>query len=369
MKQKYSDMFAQVLRQVEPEETRLRAKLAEVWKEQAEKPYKRPEKRVLRRAILIAAVVSLLCVTVVAAAVINRPRKTMVLSVSTYEYGLAYNTNHDLGVFEEGGRYYLQLEEEREPLDITGKFSDTVPYVYTRYFPESKENPRIPDHVDYVIGGTGDNIRCVIADFCAGDSDTIGGTMAYKMKGCPVWWRAYLDDHTAMGDERWDGYESLRRTFANHISQQYFLWVVDGGEIDPETGRARLTVKGETLDITDKVADGAVYLLTAKGEENIVISYDKSRTKNDSWLHWDSNLYADSFVMGTYDHTVLAFRDGDQLRWAEFIYRPDGSLRYWMPWNCPTADELDWLTDYASAHGFELDWLIQHAYEIRDKEK
>lgn len=365
MERKYSNMFGQVLRQVEPEETQLRAELAEAWEEQAERPSKKGKERVLRRAILIAAVVSLLCVTVVAAAVINRSQKTMVLSVSAYEYGLAYNTNKNQGVFEEGGRYYLQLEGE--PLDITGKFSDTVPYIYTRYFPESKENSRIPHHVDYVIGGSGDNIRCVIVDFCADEPDAMVGSMAYKMKGCPIWWRTYLYDQNIAGGERWDGYESLRKTFANHISQQEFRWVVDGGEIESQTGRALLTVKGETLDITDKVADRAVCLLTAKGEENIVASYDKSRTTSDSWLHWDSNLYADSFVMGTYDHTVLAFRDGDQLRWAEFIYRPDGSLRYWMPWNCPTADELDWLTDYASAHGFELDWLIQHAYEIRDK--
>lgn len=366
----YRKMFDQVLKQAGPDEAALQEKLAQNWEDQTgtEPAVPKRRKQTLRRAILAAAVISLLCVTVVAAAV-NWNRKTIVLSVTPYEYGLAYDSRNKAagGVFEERGRYYLQLETEDEPIDITGQFSDTVPYVYTRYFPESAENEQIPSRIDYVIGGSGENIRHVIVDYDFeedGENSGLGGMVSYDVKHCPVWWRKYLDDRHALGRYS-DGYETLRQTFANEVSQQGFHWVNSGAAVD-EAGKVILTVKGETLDITGELENGQVYLLTVKGEENVIVSYDKSRTKSDTW-EWSYDDYEDTFVWGSYDHTVLVCRDGEEIRWAEFIYRPDGSLRYWLPWNCPTAGELDWLEPYATQHGFELDWLIQHAYEIRDK--
>lgn len=371
MERRYQTMFDQALERLGPSEEKLaaqRRELARRWESKAERRTGGRRRYFAPRALLAgAAAVCLLCVTAVAVAA-NWSKKTLILSVTPYEYGLAYHSNsQETGVFEQRGRYYLQVEPQSEPIDITGQLSDTVPYVYTRYFPESAENQRVPPHVDYVIGGSGENIRHVIVDYLPekdGEGSQIGGMVSYGVKGCPVWWRKYLNDRGALGRYS-DGYETLRETFANYVSQQGFRWVNGGAAVDEE-GRVILTVKGEALDITGELENGQVYLLDAKGEENVIVSYDKSRTKSDRW-EWSYSDYEDTLVWGTYDHAVLVCRDGGEVRWAEFIYRPDGSLRYWQPWNCPTAKELDWLEPYASAHGFELDWLVQHAYEIRDK--
>lgn len=371
MERRYQTMFDQALEQLGPSEAETEAarrELARRWEGKAAERTGGRRRRFAPKVLVAgAAAVCLLCVTAVAVAV-NWSQKTQILSVTPDAYGLTYDSgDREMGVFEQKGRYYLQMEPQGEPIDITGQFSDTVPYVYTRYFPESAENEWIPPRIDYVIGGSGENIRYVIVDYRSEkdwEGNQIGGMVSYGVKYCPVWWRKYLDDRGALA-RYGDGYETLRNTFANEVSQQGFRWVNGGAAVDEE-GRVILTVKGEALDITGELENGRVYALDAKGEEKVIVSYDKSRTQSDTW-EWSYDDYEDTLVWGTYDHTVLVYRDGAEVRWAEFIYRPDGSLRYWLPWNCPTSEELDWLEPYAAAHGFELDWLIQHAYEIQDK--
>lgn len=373
MEKRYQNIFDQALEQVEPSEgevAQMRQTLAAKWEARQGKKAGPLRDHKLARVALIAAAVMLVFTTMGAAALINANRRTVIVSVRPGEYGLAYNSEEELGVFEQNGRYYLQTNAADAPIDITGQFSDTSPYVYSYYFPESEGNTYLPYRVDYVIGRTGDQVHCVLVSLeKVGDYTFMNGTVTSNGPGLPgitdspVWWRAYAYEH--QGHYAYlDGWDVNTGNFADSVWMQPFFLVTRGLAVDEESGAVELhLVRGDTLDITDALKDG-VYRLSVKGGENVILSYDESLWLGYRW-EFSTEDYADTFVYGPYDHTVLACRDGDEVRWAEFIYRPDGSLRYWMPWNCPTADDLNWLKDYAAEQGLEMDWLLTHVSETR----
>lgn len=373
MEKRYQNIFDQALGQVEPSEgevAQMRQTLAAKWEARQGKKSGPRRGHKLARVALIAAAVMLVFTTMGAAALINANRRTVIVSVHPYEYGLAYNSEEELGVFEQNGRYYLQTNTADEPIDFTGQFSDTSPYVYSYYFPESKDNTYVPYRVDYVIGRTGDRIHCVLVPLEKVEDYTLmNGTVTPDGPGLPgvtdspVWWRTYAYEH--QGHYAYlDGWDVNTANFADSVWMQPFFLVTGGLTVDEESGAVELhLVKGDTLDITDALKDG-VYRLSVKGGENVILSYDESLWLGYGW-EFSTEDYADTFVYGPYDHTVLACRDGDEVRWAEFIYRPDGSLRYWMPWNCPTADDLNWLKDYVAEQGLEMNWLLTHVSEKR----
>lgn len=373
MEKRYQNIFEQVLGQVEPSEgevAQMRQSLAAQWEARQGKEPGSRQGHTLARVALIAAAVMLVTATMAAAVLINANRRTVIVSVRPSEFGLDYHSNEELGVFAENGRYYLQTNTADAPIDITGQFSDTSPYVYSYYFPKSEDNSYVPYRIDYVIGRTGDHVHCVLVSLeKAGDYAFMNGTVTSSGPGLPmitdspVWWRTYAYEH--QGHYAYlDGWDVNTANFADSAWMQPFFLVTEGLTVDEESGVVELhLVKGDTLDITDALKDG-VYRLSVKGEENVILSYDESLWLGYGW-EFSTKDYADTFVYGPYDHTVLACRDGDEVRWAEFIYRPDGSLRFWMPWNCPTADDLNWLEDYVAEQGLEMDWLLTHVSEKR----
>lgn len=373
MEKRYQTIFDQALGQMEPSEgevDRLRQTLAAQWETRQGKKSGPRRGHKLAWVALIAAAMMLVSATMAAAVLINANRRTVIVSVRPYGYGLAYGSEDELGVFEQNGRYYLQTNTADEPIDFTGQFSDTSPYVYSYYFPESKDNTYVPYRVDYVIGRTGDHIQCVLVPLEKVEDYTLmNGTVTPDgpghpgVTGSPAWWRTYAYEH--QGHYAYlDGWDVNTANFADSVWMQPFFLVTGGLTVDEESGAVELhLVKGDTLDITDALKDG-VYRLSVKGGENVILSYDESLWLGYGW-EFSTEDYADTFVYGPYDHTVLACRDGDEVRWAEFIYRPDGSLRFWMPWNCPTADDLNWLGDYVAEQGLEMDWLLTHVSEKR----
>lgn len=373
MEKRYQTIFDQALGQMEPSEgevDRLRQTLAAQWETRQGKKSGPRRGHKLARVALIAAAMMLVSATMAAAVLINANRRTVIVSVRPYGYGLAYGSEDELGVFEQNGRYYLQTDTTAAPIEITGQFSDTSPYVYSYYFPESEDNTYVPYRVDYVIGRTGDHIQCVLVPLEKVEDYTLmNGTVTPDgpghpgVTGSPAWWRTYAYEH--QGHYAYlDGWDVNTANFADSTWMQPFFLVTGGLTVDEESGAVELhLVKGDTLDITDALKDG-VYRLSVKGGENVILSYDESLWLGYGW-EFSTEDYADTFVYGPYDHTVLACRDGDEVRWAEFIYRPDGSLRFWMPWNCPTADDLNWLGDYVAEQGLEMDWLLTHVSEKR----
>lgn len=374
MEKRYQNIFDQALGQVEPSEgevAQMRQTLAAKWEAQQGKKSDPRRNHKLARVALIAAAVMLVSATMAAAAVlINANRRNVIVHMRPAEFNMYYLRDEELTVFEEDGHYYLQTNTADALIDFTGQFSDTSPYVYSYYFPKSEDNSYVPYRIDYVIGRTGDHVQCVVIPLeKGGDYTFMNGTVTPDGPGLPavtdspVWWRTYAYEH--QGHYAYlDGWDVNTANFADSVWMQPFFLVTGGLTVDEESGAVELhLVKGETLDITDALKDG-VYRLSVKGGENVILSYDESLWLGSGW-EFSTEDYADTFVYGPYDHTVLAYRDGDEVRWAEFIYRPDGSLRYWMPWNCPTADDLNWLKDYAAEQGLEMNWLLTHVSEKR----
>lgn len=356
---RYRKTFDQALEQLGPDQAKVEAQRSalarQCFHETKEVAPMNKSKKFLRAAVIAAVVAGLLSVTAVAAVLGQQQRFAKISS------------NIDGGVFELDGRYYFKLSADSEPIDITGKFSDTVPYVYDLELPPDEHH----QCYQYVIGGSGTEIGCVTALFNEGE-DVFSGTMMswdhgsnQVTKGCPVWWRTYCysfeeKDTTAYYMTRYrDGFSQLPLD----INDLSFDWVLDGLTADTQTGAVTLTVKGESMDVTQAVNGGGVYVLTVDGDEMILVDDDPSLLPDPPYELDEYLAYEESCVYAPCSHDVLVYRDGDEVRYAEFVYRPDGSLRYWMPWNCPTAADLSWLEDYMTQHGYGMDWMMDHAYE------
>ena len=367
MDRQYRRMFDQAMEQAGPDRARvdeLRQSLARRCSGSEEKeviPMKKTA-RSLRYVLIAAAVVALLSATAAAVA-IGQQRQLGKISAS-----------NEAGVFELDGRYYFKPAADSEPIDITGQFSDTVPYVYDPGLPPDE----FGNLYKYVVGGSGGHIGCVTTISDEGEAAFSGtylvwGGDAKQVKGCPVWWRTHcrsleeVDTNHYVTDDYRDGFD-------NDLPFQecYFTWSLDGLSVDGQTGAVTLRVNGEERDVTGELEDGGVYVLTVAGTERNTVYMDESlrpsaalpwNTADDPELYDQIMAYEDSRVFVPNAHDILAYRDGAEVRYAEFIYRPDGTLRYWMPCNCPDAASLGWLEDYAAQHGYELDWLMDHAYE------
>lgn len=375
MDRQYRKMFDQALEQLGPEQTQVDALRSELARRCQDGPTKevipmKKRTKLLRNAIIAAAVAALLTATGAAVALGQREQVATVTG-----------SNND-GVYKLDGHYYFKLDAGSEPIDITGQFSDTVPYVYDPGLPADE----VGNLCQYVIGGSGDDIACVTAITHEGEDVFSGFQFAWKqgsrrnIGSCPIWWRTYcysqepLDIYHAM--------ENIRDGFDNDlpVNKCYFRWALDSLTVDGQTSAVKLTVNGEERDVTAELADGGVYVLSVAGAERNTVYRDESMkpTPPDNWPESWTGKYDDPVYLqyvadvNAYDatriyvpnaHDILAYRDGDEVRYAEFIYRPDGTLRYWMPWNCPSTADLGWLEGYAAQHGYELDWLIRNAYE------
>ncbi|MBD5134241.1 MAG: hypothetical protein HDT38_07215 [Clostridiales bacterium] len=360
---RYRKMFDQAVEQLGPGQDKvdaLRGSLARRCPNGQGKEAVPMKKRAgfLRVAVAVAAVVLLLSATAAAVALGERRQVAKIWE------------SDETGVFLLDGRYYFKPDEDGETIDITGRFSDTVPYVYDAAPPD--ESGR---RVEYVIGSVGDDVHCVTACFGAGEAYPNGFQLAWSAgtshleEGCPVWWRTYCYafEEKAEAWHMWD----QRDMFNAATRDVTFNWVLDDLTVDGQTGAAALTVKGETMDITRELEDGGLYVLPVDGDELIVVDDDPSLLPDhEPPYHMDDPeelamvlAYEESLVYAPCGHEVLVCRDGDQLRWAEFVYRPDGTLRYWMPFNCPSSAELGWVEEYAGRHGYEMDWLVANAFE------
>lgn len=395
MDRQYRKMFDQALKQLGPEQAQVDALRTELARRCQDGPMKEviPMKKrikLLRNALIAAAAIAMLTATGAAVTLGQRQQVGAILGVmdGDNERDGGY-TSPNTGVFLLDGRYYFKVTADSEPIDITGQFSDTVPYVYTREMPKDEgEGWSSQDHLDYVIAGSGDRIYCVVTAYDGpGNMGFHGLTMAAvpgssrMAQDCPIWWRTYCYDHDMAGPDSFirdmrDGFD----TSDLPSNEYYFRWALDSLTVDGQTGAVTLSVLGEERDITAGLAGGGVYLLTVAGTERNTVYRDESMEPDppDNWPEsWtgeydDPNLIQYWAELEAWDatriyvpnaHDILAYRDGDEVRYAEFIYRPDGTLRYWMPWNCPTAADLGWLEEYTAQHGWELDWLMTHAYE------
>lgn len=370
---RYRKMFDQALEQTGPDMARIqeqRTALARRFHESKQEeviPMKKSTKLV-RNAILIAATVALLSVSAVAIAIGQRQPVAQMINV------LDGSETDEIGVFELDGRYYFQLTEDSEPIDITGQFSDTVPYVYTQEMPNNHDSldwAKSSERMDYVIGGSGDHIVCVLAAYYEGDTSFHGTMRCGRLRGwnCPIWWRTYC--YNCQGGT-YDAYmEDYIDTLDSPVrfSDLYFKWMLDGLTVKEGTGAVTLTVNGEERNI--ELDGGKPYVLTVAGTERNTVYLDSS-LRPSAPIPWDTTdpeiydqciAYEDSRVFAPNAHDIVVVRDGEEVRYAEFVYRPDGTLRYWMPWNCPTLDDLGWLEDYAVQHGYDMDWLVRNVYE------
>ena len=360
---RYRKMFDQAVKQLGPERDRvdaLRTELARRCPDGQEKEVVAMKKRtkLLRSALIAAAVIALLTATGAAVALGQREQIAMVTG------------DREGGVYRLDGRYYFKLDTDSEPIDITGQFSDTVPYVYDPELP--------PDEVGnlytYVVGGSGDDIGCITAIKSEGEDVFSGFQLVWtenqRMAGCPIWWRTYCYSQEALDTS---GVMRYCRDGFNEDSWHdvLFDWALDSLDADAGTGAVTLTVKGEVRDITAELDGGRLYVLAVDGDERVLVEDDPSLLPDHEppyyWQdpeEWEKLLaYEDSCVYAPCTHEVLVCRDGDEVRYAEFVYRPDGTLRYWMPWNCPSSAELGWLEEYAAQHGFGMDWLMDNAFE------
>lgn len=394
MDRQYRRMFDQALKQMGPGQAQvdaLRGSLARRCLDGETKEVKPMKKRtkLLRNAILAAAAVALLTVTGAAVALGQRQQVGTIVGVmdGDNEQDGGY-TSPNTGVFLLDGRYYFKLTVDSEPIDITGQFSDTVPYVYTREKPKdgSANWSTSSDHMDYIIAGSGEKIYCVVASYEDSGNESFSGYsmtatqgVSYMAKDCPIWWRTYCYDHNVAGSFVQDYRDGFDRDLPT--PECYFRWALDSLAVNGQTGAVTLTVGGETRDITAELADGGVYVLTVAGTERNTIYRDESMEPDPpgDWAEtWDGDYDDPNLIqywaeLEAWDatriyvpnaHDILVCRDGDEVRYAEFIYRPDGTLRYWMPWNCPSSADLGWLEGYAAQHGWEMDWLMTHAYEM-----
>lgn len=383
MDRQYRSIFDQVLEQVGPEQAQvdaLRESLARRCLEGETKeviPMKKRTK-LLRNAILAAAAVALLTATGAAVALGQRQQVVPILAVldSDNERGEGWESDNT-GVFLLDGRYYFQVTADSEPIDITGQFSDTVPFVYRREMPADGSNHsfRSADYMEYVIGRVGDGLHCVMVDYHDGRGNgtlTIRGKGAPPIGDSPIWWRTYCHDNGVKDSQ---GDSSLP------VNEFYYTLALEGMTVDSQTGAVRLTVNGEERDVTAELDGSKPYVFSVAGTERTNTVYiDKSLDPGPAgdWADsWDGdyddpnyvqyiaelNAMEDTRVCVPNAHDILVYRDGDEVRCAEFVYRPDGTLRYWLPFNCASSADLGWLEGYTAQHGYELDWLISHTHE------
>ncbi|MBD5099496.1 MAG: hypothetical protein HDT35_08150 [Clostridiales bacterium] len=355
----YRRMFDQAVEQLGPGQDKVEALRGTLARRCLEGQTKEviPMKKhtgLLRGAVIAAVVVLMLSVTAAAVAIGQRQQIAKISS------------SDEIGVFELDGRYYFKPTEDGELIDITGQFSDTTPYVYDPQLPPDE----VGNLTEYVIGGSGDHIGCVLALYHEGE-ETFSSIMMVSLTGTsqgtgsPLWWRAYCEEHAGS-----DGSQNFLDGFDHPgtlpSKTDCFQLSLDGLTVDEQTGAVILTVNGETQDITAELDGGTPYVLTVEGREHALIAWgDESLLPDadDPDNKAATKAYYASFVYGPNTHDILVYRDGDQVRYAEFIYRQEGTLRYWTAWNCPTAAQLSWLEEYTARHGFELDWLVGHAYE------
>lgn len=363
MDRQYRKMFDQALEQAGPEQAQvdaLRSELARRCLDGEAKeviPHMKKRTKLLRNAVIAAVAAALLTATGAAVALGERQQ-------------VALTGSGEGGIYRLDGRYYFKLDADSEPIDITGQFSDTVPYVYDPGLPADE----VGNLYTYVVGGSGDDIGCITAITNEGE-DVFTGFQAAWTKNwgitvCPIWWRTYcysqepLDTSGVMRYCR-DGFTT------DSSSDVLFDWVLDSLDADAGTGAVTLTVKGEERDVTVGLDGGRLYVLAVDGDEKVLVDDDPSLLPDHEppyyWQdpeEWEKLLaYDASCVYAPCTHEVLVCRDGDQLRWAEFVYHPDGTLRYWLPFNCPSSAELGWLGEYAARHGYEMDWLVANTCE------
>lgn len=328
MERDYRRMFEQALRQVQPDQARedaLRAQLARRWTERAqgEKAPGRKRGKLLRSAVLAAAVAAALTVTVAAEVAARQPVALLAMAEVREDGCIAFDAPENVGVFRIKDRYYLQVTEDGEPIDITGQFSETVPYVYVR---ELEEESSGYDCLKYVVGGCGDRIAAWILmhDAHAQEGD-LEGRLIYGNRAelDPIWWRTYCYENYAPGT-----WKSL-----GGYNHKELRLVMEGWTADAGAQRVTMTIKGGEVDITQQLSADEPYILPVEGEERSPTGFNR--------------------------HEVLAYRDGDQVRYAEFVYTPEGKLQFWMPFNCPSAAQLDWLEGYVAEHGWTLDKLMK----------
>lgn len=328
MERNYRRMFEQALEQTQPDRVReeaLRAELARRWTERAQrgKAPGRRQGKLLRNAVLAAAVVAALTVTVAAEVAARQPVALLAMAEVREDGCIAFDAPVNVGVFRIKDRYYLQVTEDGEPIDITGQFSETVPYVYVREL-DGKSSGY--DCLKYVLGGSGDRIAgwILMHDPDAQEGD-LEGRLIYGNRAelDPIWWRTYCYENYAPGT--WEG--------LGGYNDRELRLVMEGWTADAGAQRVTMTVKGGEVDITQELGAGGPYLLTVEGEERSPTGFNR--------------------------HEVLACRDGDQVRYAEFVYTPEGKLQFWMPFNCPSAAQLSWLEGYVAEHGWTLDKLMK----------
>lgn len=392
MDRQYRKMFDQALEQLGPEQAQVDALRSELARRCQDGPTKevipvKKRTKLVRNAIIAAAAAALLTATGAAVALGQQQQVVPIIAVmeDDNQRGRGY-TSTNTGVYLLDGRCYFKVTADSEPIDITGQFSDTVPYVYTREMPKdgSTDWATSSDHLDYVIAGSGDKLYCIVVSYDGPGNEGCSGSMSSALqgvglvKGCPIWLRTYDYEHRSELDRTLNRLEISEQDLP--LGEFYFRLALDSLTVDGQTGAVTLSVLGEERDITAELAGGGVYLLTVAGTERNTIYRDESKKPDPpgDWAEtWDGDYDDPNFVQYWAEvnaweatriyvpnaHDILAYRDGDEVRYAEFIYRPDGTLRYWMPWNCPSSADLGWLEEYAAQHGYELDWLMTHAYE------
>ena len=361
MEQDYRRMFEQAVRQAQPDPARtdaLRAELAQRCAETGRRtPPGRKRGKLLRNVLVAAAVAAALTVTVAAEVIARQPVALVAMAEVREDGCIAFDAPVNVGVYRIKDRYYLQVTEDGEPIDITGQFSETVPYVYVREL-DGKSSGY--DCLKYVLGGSGDRIAAWILmhDPEAQEGD-LECRLIYgnRVELDPIWWRTYCYENYAPGT--W-------RSLGGYNDRELRL-VMEGWTADAGAQRVTITVKGEEVDITQQLSAGELYILPVEGEERSLIGRDETLIAGCP-TPWDMSdpevaakvrAYEDSAVYGYNRHEVLACRDGDQVRYAEFVYTPEGRLQFWMPFNCPSAAQLDWLEGYVTQHGWTLDKLMK----------
>lgn len=381
MDRQYRRMFDQALEQLGPEQAQVEALRTQLARRCQDGPTKevihmKKRTKLMRNAIIAAAVVAMLTATGAAVALGQRQQAVPIAAILEGDHEPGKWTSESTGVFLLDGRYYFQMTVDSEPIDITGQFSDTVPYVYRREMPadDSTDMFRSAEYMEYVIGSVGDGFYSMMIPFYEyGPNGSVGirGDGVPALDESPIWWRTYCYDN-GMKD-RW-GDSALPSK-----EQCYYILALEGMTVDSRTGAVRLSVNGEERDVTAELDGGKPYVFSVAGTERTAVYRDDSLEPTlgdwaDTWdgdyndpnfvQYWaEVDAWEDTTIFVANAHDILVYRDGDEVRCAEFVYRPDGTLRYWLPFNCASSANLGWLEEYAAQHGWELDWLISHVHE------